>query len=79
MDAGHGQRCGKGLGNSTACLNDGAKTTQVRKGPTMARIKHIALYTEGPDEQADFYCKAFDLNLVDTTNRYVLVAMEICR
>jgi catechol 2,3-dioxygenase-like lactoylglutathione lyase family enzyme len=30
----------------------------------MARIKHIALYTDDPDKEADFYCQAFDLKQV---------------
>ena len=30
----------------------------------MARIRHIAIYTENPDREADFYCRAFDLKQV---------------
>jgi catechol 2,3-dioxygenase-like lactoylglutathione lyase family enzyme len=30
----------------------------------MARIRHIAIYTESPDAEAAFYCKAFDLKEV---------------
>ena len=30
----------------------------------MARIKHIAIYTQEPDKEADFYCRAFDLKQV---------------
>ena len=30
----------------------------------MARIRHIAIYTENPDSEADFYCRAFDLKQV---------------
>jgi catechol 2,3-dioxygenase-like lactoylglutathione lyase family enzyme len=30
----------------------------------MARIKHIAIYTEDPDKEAEFYCSAFDLKQV---------------
>ena len=27
----------------------------------MARIRHVAFYTEDPERAADFYCRAFDL------------------
>ena len=30
----------------------------------MARIRHIALYTEDPEKEAAFYCQAFDLKRV---------------
>jgi catechol 2,3-dioxygenase-like lactoylglutathione lyase family enzyme len=31
----------------------------------MARIKHIAIYTQDPGKEADFYCRAFDLKQVN--------------
>ncbi|MGH7832002.1 MAG: VOC family protein [Candidatus Binatia bacterium] len=33
----------------------------------MARIKHIAIYTDDPDRAAKFYCQAFDLREVRRT------------
>ena len=33
----------------------------------MARIKHIAIYTDDPDRAAKFYCLAFDLKEVRRT------------
>jgi catechol 2,3-dioxygenase-like lactoylglutathione lyase family enzyme len=30
----------------------------------MTRIRHIAIYTNSPKDEADFYCKAFDLKEV---------------
>ncbi len=30
----------------------------------MARIRHIAIYSDSPSDQAAFYCKAFDLKEV---------------
>lgn len=30
----------------------------------MSRIRHIAIYTDDPEAQASFYCKAFDLKEV---------------
>jgi catechol 2,3-dioxygenase-like lactoylglutathione lyase family enzyme len=35
----------------------------------MARIRHIAIYTENPDAVASFYCKAFDLQEVERSPR----------
>ena len=35
----------------------------------MARIRHIAIYTENPDAVASFYCKAFDLKEVERSPR----------
>jgi Glyoxalase/Bleomycin resistance protein/Dioxygenase superfamily len=35
----------------------------------MARIRHIAIYTENPNDTAAFYCKAFDLKEVKRSPR----------
>jgi catechol 2,3-dioxygenase-like lactoylglutathione lyase family enzyme len=53
----------------------------------MARIRHIAIYTDSPDEVAAFYCKAFDLKEVERSPRgaiylsdgYINVALLIPR
>jgi catechol 2,3-dioxygenase-like lactoylglutathione lyase family enzyme len=53
----------------------------------MARIRHIAIYTEKPAEVAAFYCKAFDLKEVQRSPRgtiylsdgYINVALLIPR
>jgi catechol 2,3-dioxygenase-like lactoylglutathione lyase family enzyme len=35
----------------------------------MARIRHIAIYCENPNDLAAFYCKAFDLTEVERSPR----------
>ncbi len=53
----------------------------------MARIRHIAIYTDSPDEVAAFYCKAFDLKEVERSPRgaiylsdgYINVALLVPR
>src|SRR5262245_47474899 len=36
---------------------------------SMARIRHIAIYTDNPGDVAAFYCKAFDLKEVERSPR----------
>lgn len=53
----------------------------------MARIRHIAIYTENPNDMAAFYCKAFDLKEVERSPRgaiylsdgYINVALLVPR
>jgi catechol 2,3-dioxygenase-like lactoylglutathione lyase family enzyme len=53
----------------------------------MARIRHIAIYTDNPGDVAAFYCKAFDLKEVERSPRgaiylsdgYINVALLIPR
>jgi catechol 2,3-dioxygenase-like lactoylglutathione lyase family enzyme len=53
----------------------------------MARIRHIAIYTDNPDQVAAFYCKAFDLQEIERSPRgaiylpdgYINVALLVPR
>ncbi|MGH7828452.1 MAG: VOC family protein [Candidatus Binatia bacterium] len=35
----------------------------------MAQIRHIAFYTEDPEQMANFYCSAFDLKIIRKNER----------